>query len=67
MDDAERRAVVRMALGRIFRLGSRPTQPGDIEQYERCRAAIMEAIDPPPFVDTRPDWGRDRHKGAAGD
>lgn len=38
--------AVELALGRIFRLGSRPTQPGDIEEYERCRAIIMAESKP---------------------
>lgn len=41
--DAETKKIVELAIGRIFRLGSRPTQPGDIEDYERCRAIIMGA------------------------
>lgn len=36
-------ALAALALGRIFRMGSRPTQPGDVEEYERCRAIIMDA------------------------
>lgn len=32
-----------LALGRILRLGSRPTQPGDVEEYDRCRAIILNA------------------------
>ena len=32
---------VELAIGRLLRVGSRPTQPGDIEEYERCRAIIM--------------------------
>jgi hypothetical protein len=63
----ERSGLVALALGRIFRMGSRPTQPGDIEEYERCRAIILDAIDPPPFIDYRPNYARDRNSGAAGD
>lgn len=40
--DAETKKIVELAIGRILRLGSRPTQSGDIEDYERCRAIIME-------------------------
>lgn len=36
------RLLVQLALGRIFRLGSRPSQEGDIEQYEEARAIIMQ-------------------------
>lgn len=65
MNDVELDAAKRLALGRIFRLASRPTQPGDIAEYERCRAIIM--TDAPEFIDVRPNWARDRNKGAAGD
>lgn len=46
LDEEERRAV-ECALGRIFKLGSRPTQPGDVEEYERCRGVILDITDPP--------------------
>ena len=36
--------IALLALGRILRLGSRPTQPGDVEEYERCRAIILTAV-----------------------
>ena len=41
----ESRAITELALGRIFRLLSRPYQPGDIEQYEKCRKVVMELAD----------------------
>ena len=34
---------VPLAIGRILRLGSRPAQAGDSEDYERCREIIMAA------------------------
>ena len=40
LDDEERTAVT-MAIGRLFRVLSRPYEPGDEEQYERCRAVVM--------------------------
>lgn len=58
-------AAVRLAIGRIFRLSSRPEQPGDIAEYERCRALILDHSDPQ--EDRAPNWQRDRLKGAAGD
>jgi len=45
MTEQQRRRAIECALGRIFRLGARPTQPGDIEEYERCRAIILSATD----------------------
>jgi hypothetical protein len=32
---------VQLALGRIFRIMSRPYQPGDDDEYTRCRSIIM--------------------------
>ena len=66
--DTEANAVIALALGRIFRLGSRPTQPGDVREYERCRALIIEAAAAElPAEDWRPNFARDRTRGAAGD
>lgn len=64
--DAETKKLVDLAIGRILRMGSRPTQPGDVEEYERCRAIIMEHA-PPAGDDYEVNWARDRLKGAAGD
>lgn len=64
--DAETKKLVDLAIGRILRMGSRPTQPGDAEEYERCRAIIMEHA-PPATADYEVSWARDRLKGAAGD
>lgn len=52
-----------LALGRILRLAARPTQEGDIQEYERCRAIILDALEP----SLTPDYARDRNKGAQGD
>lgn len=64
--DVEAKKIVELAIGRILRLGSRPEQPGDIEEYERCRALILEHAgeQPESYV---PNWARDRLKGAQGD
>jgi len=32
-----------LALGRLLRLGSRKTQSGDLEQYEKVRSLMMTA------------------------
>lgn len=59
-----------LALGRILRMGSRPTQPGDVAEYERCRTIILDATlgkgVPLPSADG-PDYARDRLRGAQGD
>lgn len=57
-------AAFELAFGRILRLASRPEQPGDVEEYERCRAIIMELADPTPGYS--PNIARDRGKGSAG-
>jgi hypothetical protein len=60
-------SLMSLALGRIFRMMSRPTQPGDVEEYERCRAIVLDSLDEPIAPDSRPNYARDRLKGAAGD
>jgi hypothetical protein len=45
MDDLEAKAVMRLALGRIFRLLSRPAQPGDVAVYEQARAMALNAAE----------------------
>ena len=65
MTPEERAQIVRLALGRVFQLGSRPTQPGDVEQYESCRALVMAASEP--RTDYVHNYVRDRLKGAQGD
>jgi hypothetical protein len=59
--------TVNLALGRIFGMMQRPEQDGDVAEYERCKRLVLDLIDPPPFVDMRPCYGRDRLKGAQGD
>ena len=58
----ERDRVMQLALGRIFRLASRPAQPGDVEEYERCRRIIMTAQDPG-VPNWTPNYARDWSKG----
>ena len=33
---------VQCALGRIFRMMQRPSEPGDIEMYVKCRAIVLD-------------------------
>ncbi len=56
---------VQLALGRIFRLMSRPAQPGDVQQYYAARAVVLEYTGDV-IADWQPDYGRDRMRGAAG-
>lgn len=63
--------TVNLAIGRIFRLASRPEQPGDIVEYERCRSIILNTLDPEMAIHhattaRQHDAGRDRMKGAQG-
>jgi hypothetical protein len=71
MADQAQAQLVSLALGRILRMASRPTQDGDLAQYERCRGVILNALDPEMTIHhavmaSQPDIGRDRWKGAQG-
>ncbi len=61
--------TVELAFGRILRMGSRPTQPGDHEEYERCRNLIMAVLrdGEDPAIEYRAGYPRERNKGAQGD
>jgi hypothetical protein len=56
---------VQLALGRIFRLMSRPEQPGDAADYERARLVVLNAA-PETAPDYVSSWARDRNMGAQG-
>ena len=60
--------IVELALGRIFRMMSRPAQPGDVAEYERCRCLVLDNLPPSSMLDHyEPCYVRDRLKGAQGD
>jgi hypothetical protein len=63
------RDVVALAIGRIMRLASRPSVDvaADLAEFDRCRAIIMEHSGKEPSFDARPNYARDRRRGAAGD
>lgn len=63
IDAMELEAAKKLAFGRIMRMASRPTQPGDVEEYERCRRIIMTDATDSAFVDTRPSLARHYGKG----
>lgn len=70
MSREEKDALVRLALGHILRISSRPAQRGDVEEYERCRAIVLDLTDSSthPVTSTwTPNYARDRFRGAAGD
>lgn len=58
---------VQLALGRIFRLLSRPALPGDVEKYEEARRVALSGVPLDVALGYAPSWVRDRNKGAAGD
>jgi len=35
--------LMQLAIGRILRMASRPAEPGDVAEYERCREIFMDA------------------------
>ena len=57
--------VIQLAIGRIFRLASRPHQSTDMAEYERCRGIILDLSETP--KDTTHNYTRDRLRGAQGD
>ena len=65
MNDEETKAVVNLALGRLFRILSRPYQEGDDDEYMRCRSIVLDAHEGP-ISDHRPNYVLDRNKGAQG-
>jgi len=58
--DNERDTLLKCAIGRLFLLGSRPTQPGDVEEYERIRAIVLDNTEPQP-LGYQPNYARDYH------
>ena len=63
--DPEDVVAVNLAIGRLFRIMSRPFREGDHEQYERCRSVVLNLVEP--REEYRVCWPRDRLKGAQGD
>jgi hypothetical protein len=61
--------AAQLALGRIIRMGGRPTEPGDVEDYERCRKVLLDVLDPDMLANGNwsPSYARDRLRGAPGD
>lgn len=56
---------VQLAIGRLLRMLSRPTQAGDVETYHQIRQIVLGSMDAP--ADHAPNWARDRLNGAQGD
>jgi hypothetical protein len=50
----ELEGLVCLGIGRVLNLGSRPTKPGDVEEYTRVRSLVMKASR---IIKSRqPDW-----------
>ncbi len=62
----ERDAIMRLVVGRLARLASRPSQPGDIAQFEACRRVAMEVLGDDYAPDYLPNLARQRGRGAQG-
>lgn len=61
---------VQMAIGRVLRMMQRPTEPGDIEMYYKCRNIVMDyAQESGMIIDSgyRANYTRDHLLGAQGD
>ena len=61
---------VKMALGRLFAAGGRPSQPGDTETFAAIRAIVLDAAEQavghaPLYYEH--NYQRDRLRGASGD
>lgn len=39
----EAEQIIRLALGRLFKIGSRQFREGDIEEFEKCKWLILDA------------------------
>jgi hypothetical protein len=56
--EQDARQVAQLALGRLFRIGSRPFQEGDVEEYARIRSIVLdcsEVIRSPALTDHSPN------------
>ncbi len=57
--------AVQLALGRIFRLASRPTQPGDVQAYEEARHVVLAHYGDGPLPEAYVhNHVRDRNRGS---
>ena len=66
LNEEETKTAARLALGRLFRVLSRPYREGDDDEYFRCRSIILDASEGRPIDHYAHNWARDRNKGAQG-
>lgn len=71
MTQAEAELAMRLAIGRLLRLGSRPAQPGDAAQFHALRHVVFEAAEalgrPTDYGPHPHDYAAHHGRGAAGD
>lgn len=63
--EQEANKAMELALGRIFRIGAREAEAGDIEEYERCKWIIIDAgafLNIYVAPDLQPNFARDCKK-----
>lgn len=60
---------VQLALGRLLRMMSRPSQPGDVAMFHKIVAVVTDAHDERngQRIDYRPSYAAQRLMGARGD
>ncbi len=44
MTDSVKAHAAQLAIGRLFRLASRPERAGDVQAYEQCRSLILNLL-----------------------
>lgn len=71
LDHSSADQLMQLAIGRLFRLLSRPFEAGDYDQYEMCRSAVLDAAEVL-GVGQKPDYQPSlsqlaRHKAVFGD
>lgn len=57
MSSAHVRRTMNLALGRLFRMGARPEQPGDAKEFHRIRGIFMDGVD---ALEARGEWKTER-------
>ena len=63
--DPDDRLLVKLAIGRLFRMLSRPSKSGDVEEYETLRSIVLDHSSD--SEDYEVNYARDRLKGSQGD
>ena len=67
MSREEAEGLMRLAIGRLFSVASRPERPGDAAEFFRCRGAVLDAaevLERSPAPDAEPFAVRKGHDRA---